>query len=85
MVNELKDRILMNWNAMRILRGVLSLIIVVQAIIYHDTTLAVFGGVFALMALFNTGCCAGGACQTSAPAKNTAVKGSDDIEFEEVK
>lgn len=85
MIAELKDMVLTNWNAMRIIRGVLSLVIVVQAIIYHDPTLGIFGGVFAVMTLFNTGCCAGGTCAPSAPAKNASTKGTDNIEYEEVK
>ncbi len=85
MIAELKEMVLTNWNAMRIFRGVLSLIIVVQAVIYHDTTLGIFGGVFAVMTLFNTGCCGGGACAPSGPSRNATTKGSDNIEFEEVK
>ena len=72
-----------DWNAMRIVRAVLSLVILSEAVSMHDITLGLFGGIFMLMAVFNTGCC-GGTCNISETSKPT-VNEKDKIEFEEIK
>jgi hypothetical protein len=79
----IKQQLCSNWHTMRIVRGVLSLLIIIQAITLRDMPLGLFGGFFLLMTAFNTGCCAGGSCNTE--NSNPAAKGNDNIEFEELK
>jgi hypothetical protein len=83
MYNTLKQTILNDWNTMRIVRAVLSIIIISEAVSMHDLALGIFGGVFMGMAVFNTGCCRG-SCSVNS-TNNTSVNEKDKIEFEEIK
>jgi hypothetical protein len=86
MYNTLKQTLTSDWHAMRIIRLVLSGIILVQAITFHDPMLALFGGVFMLMAVFNTGCCGSGGCGVNYSGKAvTTPNEKDKIDFEEIK
>ncbi len=82
MYSNILQTISTGWNPMRIVRAVLSAIILIQALVFHDGLLALFGGWFLLMAVFNTGCCAGGACSTPVSGKTGK---NDAVEFEEIK
>lgn len=66
---------------MRVLRLLIGLFIVGQAVVAHDAVLGLLGGVFSLMALLNTGCCGSGTCMT-VPENRSADK--KDIHYEEV-
>lgn len=73
--------ILHNWTFFRFLRLAMGMLIIVQGILGKDWFFALAGLAFSLMALFNTGCCAGSSC--AAPiSKYTDSK--KDITYEEV-
>lgn len=83
MSNSILTGIRYGWHPMRILRLVLALIVVVQAIVMHDMSLSIFGGVFLLMAVFNVGCC-GTQCY-STPSNQKSENTNSDVEYEEIK
>ncbi|MFZ4056896.1 MAG: hypothetical protein ACOYKE_02105 [Ferruginibacter sp.] len=72
-----------HWNFMRALRLAMGIFIVVQGIEVKDTLFAIAGGVFALMALFNMGCCATGNCSVPANKIKSTEKVPQTI-YEEV-
>lgn len=72
--------ILTQWTWMRALRLVLALMILAQGIVIHDAMYIVVGALFASMAVFNTGCCAGNSCTVNSSAK----KSIEDTTYEEV-
>ena len=82
-METLKMTLLTNWNFMRVIRLVLSLVILVQSIHMHDPLFGMFGAFFLFQALSNTGCCASGNCATSLP-DNGNSKTIENVEFEEV-
>ena len=71
----MKNMILNNWNAWRIIRLVLSIVFVVAGFMNTDYFLAAGGGFIFFQALFNTGCCAMGNC----------ADGSCEVKYEKVK
>lgn len=71
----MKEAVLKNWNAWRIIRLALSVIFVIAGIVNADYFL-VAGGIFVMFqAVFNTGCCATGNC----------ANGSCEIKYEKIK
>lgn len=83
----MKDILFKNWHVMRIIRLVLSVILLVEAVQMKEPLLGAFGGIFLLMTLFNAGCGTASCCGTNdncntTPAKQNTKK---EIEFEEVK
>jgi hypothetical protein len=77
----MKNRILGNWTLSRILRVIMGIVIIGEAISRADITTGILGTIFTGMGVFNIGCCGSGACYT--PLKNSK-KDSKDISFEEV-
>ncbi|MFN8252902.1 MAG: hypothetical protein U0V75_13615 [Ferruginibacter sp.] len=79
----MKQILFSNWNFLRVVRLLMGLVIVAQAVVARDAMFGVAGFLFTMMALFNTGCCAAGSCYSSTkPAvKKTAV---ENIPYEEV-
>lgn len=78
--------ILTGWNFMRFLRLGIGLYALVGAWMQGELLLAAAGVFLVAMALFNVGCCAGGACNTgfSRPrSKEQATQES--ISYEEIK
>lgn len=75
------DRILSGWNFMRIARLVLGIFIIVQGIVTKEWVFALLGGLFAIMPLFNIGCCGASGCGIPASKNN---KKPEDITYEEV-
>jgi MFS-type transporter involved in bile tolerance (Atg22 family) len=71
-----------NWHAMRILRAVLALIILIEGISASNTLHVLFGASFLGMAIFNVGCCAGAQCNTAIVSSSDDKQ--NDILFEEV-
>lgn len=72
-----------NWTFMRIVRLILAIVILAQAMYARDTTTAAIGLMLLAMAFMNIGCCGVGGCPT--PIRKT--KNSDvqkDISYEEV-
>lgn len=71
-----------NWNAMRIIRLALGIIIIVQGILNREWIFVALGGSLALMPLLNVGCCAGSACNT--PMKNSDRRPKE-VPYQEIK
>jgi hypothetical protein len=77
----MKQALFTNWTFLRVLRLLIGLAIVAQAIITKDSVFGIAGLVFTSMALFNVGCCGTAGC--NAPiVKNE--KSLNDISYEEV-
>ena len=77
----MKEIIFSNWNWMRVIRLLAGIAIIIQAIANKDTVFGVAGVLFTIMALFNTGCCSVGGCNTPIQKSN---KSTEDITYEEV-
>lgn len=77
------NTILTGWNLMRALRLAIGVIIAVQGIQASEWMLVVMGGVFALMPLFNVGCCATGNC--AMPERPARRNEPEQIDYEEIK
>jgi len=78
---------LKNWHFMRLLRAGFALWAITEAWRTSQWLLLVPGGIFAIQAIFDIGCCGAAGCAAPAgrryePAEPLAVK---DIEYEEVK
>ena len=73
--------LLKNWSFFRLLRLLLGIMIVIQAIEIRDVFLGLLGGVFSFMPLFNMGCCSVNACSVS---KVKSTNDKTDIDYEEV-
>lgn len=56
----MKDILFRNWNFVRILRLIMGVAIIVMGIQQQQTMMAVLGGLFSLLAIFNAGCTAQG-------------------------
>ena len=77
----MKQTILTNWTFVRILRLLLGLGIIVQAVIVKDAFLGAAGLLFSSMSVFNVGCYGIGGCATT-PKKSS--KTIHDTTYEEV-
>lgn len=77
----MKEVILNNWSFMRVIRLLAGIAIIIQAIVNKDAVFGVAGFLFTIMAIFNTGCCGTGGCNT--PVKTT-TKTTAEISYEEV-
>ena len=77
----MKDVLLNNWNIVRVLRLLIGLAIMVQAVVANDLLFGFLGLVFTGMALFNAACCGVGACATPTSSKKSSSK---EITYEEV-
>jgi len=77
----MKQTILSNWNFFRVLRLLIGIAVIVQAIIANDALFGFAGLIFSTMALFNASCCGYGGCNTTIPEKNASKQ---EISFEEV-
>jgi len=76
----MKQRLLSNWNLVRILRLAMGIAIMLQAFLIRDVPLALAGLLFTALPLFDLGCC-GGACSTPALGNN---KKNKEVHYEEV-
>jgi hypothetical protein len=78
--------ILKNWHFMRIFRAIFAGLIFSQVWQTGEWLLAIPGGIFALQAIFDVGCCGAAGC--AAPqqmVKNTTGKAEEEVVFEEVR
>ncbi|AXE17688.1 hypothetical protein DR864_08030 [Runella rosea] len=76
--------VLKNWDFMRILRMGMSLWLIYSAFVDHQPLLGLLGGLFALQAVMNVGCCGSGGC--AAPnTRQSAPKTIEETQYEEVK
>lgn len=71
-----------NWHLMRILRLVLGVMIIVQAVETREWMIGLMGVAFSTMALFNYGCCGVNGCDTT-PTSPTN-KSMQEITYERV-
>ena len=77
----MKQAIFNNWNFMRVLRLVIGIAILGQAVVAKDALFGIAGLFFATMAIFNAGCCGTGSCYAS-PKKN--AEATKEATYEEV-
>ena len=77
----MKQTIFYNWNFMRVLRLVLGIFIIVQAVMAKDWRIGLLGIFFTAMPLFNIGCCGAGGC--SVPVKKS-TENAKDVSCEEI-
>jgi hypothetical protein len=69
----MKNKILANWNFIRIIRLIVGIIIIIEAVTSKNYILAIPGVFFAGMAVLNSSCCNNGNCNTGncdIPIKN---------------
>jgi len=83
MLETFKYNLTNNWNPIRIIRLVLSIIIIVQAVQIQDALFGFMGTFFLYQALGNTGCCGVNGCAPS--AIHSFVDATDEVEFSEIK
>lgn len=77
--------LLENWNFMRFLRLGMGLWLVYSAFADRQPLLGLLGGVFALQAIMNAGCCGSGGCAMPVARQNTSQTTKEPIQYEEVK
>ena len=70
-----------SWGYMRILRLIIGVIAIVQAIITADIIIGLMGIIIGGMAFFNTGCCSTSGCDVNYKKDTKQIK---DVEYEEV-
>lgn len=75
-------KIVRNWNFMRLLRLVLGLSILIQAMLVKDWTMGIMGLVFTMFPILNIGCCGTSGCATR-PVKNNNDT-TKEISYEEL-
>lgn len=86
-LSSLLKRIGSNWSFLRVLRLVLSLLILGESYYSGEWIFAGIGGILLLQALLNTGCCAAGGCYTdtldTTPSQRSSV--NETVTFTEIK
>ena len=81
MAESVKNRIIKNWNALRLLRLALSLMVLYQALLGYDVFLGIIG-VFVLgQTVLNIGCCNSSGCSIHSMHRKS-VSDTEDINFE---
>lgn len=78
----MKQTILTNWTFLRVLRLLVGLAVIVQALIVSDPLLGAAGLLFSSMAVFNAGCCGTARCAT--PTKRSSSKSVNETTYEDV-
>lgn len=69
------------WNFLRIIRLLLGVAVVIQGLLKAEYVLALAGGLVAMMALFQVGCCGSNGCSVPQSKKHPSSK--DDVKYEE--
>jgi hypothetical protein len=77
----MKNSIFYNWTIGRAIRLAAGTGIIIQGIMATDIPLVIIGLIFALIALFNSGCCAGTCSNTASTSASNNKKNSS---YEEV-
>ena len=75
------NTIFKGWNAMRILRLSMAVIAISQGISTEQWLLVMVGALFALLPIFNVGCCQTDSCEIKQVSKPS---NSEETEYEEV-
>ncbi|WP_041343382.1 hypothetical protein [Runella slithyformis] len=78
------NTLLSNWNFMRMLRMGMGLWFMYSAVAEHQPLLGLMGGLFAVQAAMNLGCCGSAGCAAPNTRPNTS-KISEETQYEEVK
>lgn len=78
----MKQALLSNWNFMRLIRLVLGIFIIVQAVLVKEWTMGLLGVFFTALPVLNIGCCGASGCAT--PPKKNVETNTKDITYEEV-
>lgn len=73
-----------SWDGMRIFRMAVGVALIIQAIVVQDILIGLAGGLFAFMALTNTGCCGAGACSTGRRSGKKSDS-AEEVSYEELK
>jgi hypothetical protein len=73
-------RLLIGWNAFRIIRLLIGIAALVQGIIQKEGLVLVAGSWILFGALFNTGCCGSGGCSVPKSKKSPGRE----VEYDEV-
>ena len=81
---NIADTLKQRWDFMRVLRLVIGVTVIGQAVMMHELLLAIGGGMLTTMAVLNIGCCGAQGCGVN-PRKEISPKGLDETHFEEVK
>jgi len=76
------QNIIKNWSFVRLLRLVMGIVLVVEAVKSGMWFLVAVGVVFVAMPSLNIGCCATGNCAVPTRHSNNT---NDDAEYEEIK
>lgn len=63
------------WTLQRLLRLIIGMVVVTQGVVSEVWMIAVLGGVFAVMALFNVSACATGRC--AVPSRQPSSRPND--------
>ncbi len=77
----MKHLIFSDWNFMRVLRLVIGIAVMIQAVLTKDVFFGLAGFLFTGMVIFNLGCCGTGRCYTTF---KKPVEPAKDITYEEV-
>ncbi|MDD2961554.1 MAG: hypothetical protein PHR45_05680 [Muribaculaceae bacterium] len=68
------NRLISNWNVIRIVRLLLGLGIIAWAVIANEYVFVILGALLAIQALLNASCCCAGGCGTGNDAKQDVYK-----------
>ncbi len=80
----MKTLLLKNWNLMRILRLVIGIWAIVEAIQSKEPLLGIMGGILLFMAVTNTGCFGAKGCNTPVKSNKESPEKLEDIRYEEI-
>lgn len=80
----IKDRILLGWQAMRVLRAVFAVTFVFAAISSNEPVAWFAAAFFGIQALFNVGCCGADACQASLKREPASIP-TEPVMYEEIR
>ena len=68
-------KVLVNdWNVMRVIRLALGILVIIQSISERNFMLTVAGGLFAMLALINVGCCGANGCAVNPRVNKNDLK-----------
>ena len=66
--------LLSGWNVMRVIRLALGILVIIQSISEKNYMLTVAGGLFAVLALINVGCCGSNGCAVNPRVNKNDLK-----------
>ena len=76
--------LLSNWHFMRLFRAGIAIWAIAEAWRTSEWLLLFPGGIFALQAIFDVGCCGASGCAPN-PARNTESSKTEEITYEEIR